>query len=282
MFDFFKRKKKDPLHELKGLLGSYEVQSFPTAVMSALSLLNDPESSMPEIASQVESDPGMHLKVLRMVNSAGFGLMKKVSNINHAVTIMGRSRLEALILSFAVSESLPTQVEGLEMSVFWTTAARRGSLARMLAKELHAATQAESFTAALLQDLAIPLIVKAKKEEYMDVFQRWHQDPQADLAELELEQFGYCHTGIGGLMAEDWELPDYLVQAIAGHHDLSSQSPAEPAVRLVSLIKYYPEDDGSGRFKEAAHGEFGIDLTVLDEMLAQSQIEAEAFARDMH
>ncbi len=280
MFHFFRRKKKkDPREELKDLLGSFELPCFPNAAMNVLSMLRDPETPLTEIAAEIELDPGMHLKILRMVNSAGFGLAQKVSNLHHAVTIMGRSRLESLVLTFAVSQTMPPKIECMKMAEFWLGSARRACLARILAQDMHAATQAEAFTAGLLQDMAIPVIAQAKQKIYKGLIRKWHADPEADLAAMERELFGYDHAAVGGLMAEDWGLPDYLVNAIAGHHDLTKDSPAEPAVRLVSRLKYFEHDDGVEQLLQHAEQDYGLSRAKVTAMLAEAFEHARQFAK---
>ena len=278
MFDFFKRKKKDPKNELKTLLGDYELQSFPTAVMNVLGMLRDPHSEVKDIADQIQMDPGMNIKILRLVNSAAFGLVTKVSNIHHAVTILGRSRLESMLLTYAVSTTIPPKLDCMEVSRFWLASARRACLAKHIALHLHAATQAESFTSALLQDMAIPLLSEGKSQLYKDLLKKWHADQEADIDFMERELFGYDHPSIGALVAEGWGLPEYLIHAIAGHHDLSQQSSAEPAVRLVSLIRYFDEDDGTDRLLKTAEKDFGISMNMMKEMISKAFAEAEQFA----
>ena len=278
MFNFFKRSQKDPKEELKGLLGEYELQSFPEAVMNVLGLLRDPHSEIKDIADQIQMDPGMNIKILRLVNSAALSLVTKVSNLHHAVTILGRSRLESMLLTYAVATTIPHTLGCMDASRFWLAAARRACLAKHVALHLHAATQAESFTAALLQDLAIPLISKGKKEIYNDLLEDWHSDIEADIDALERELFGYDHPAIGALVAEEWGLPEYLINAIAGHHDLSAQSSAEPGVRLVSLVRYFDEDDGTERLLKTAEKDFNIGRNMMEEMISKAFAEAEQFA----
>ena len=278
MFDFFKRKKKDPKNELKTLLGDYELQSFPTAVMNVLGMLRDPHSEVKDITDQIQMDPGMNIKILRLVNSAAFGLVTKVSNIHHAVTILGRSRLESMLLTYAVSTTIPPKLDCMEVSRFWLASARRACLAKHIALHLHAATQAESFTSALLQDMAIPLLSEGKSQPYKDLLKKWHADQEADIDFMERELLGYDHPSIGALVAESWGLPEYLIHAIAGHHDLSQQSSSEPAVRLVSLIRYFDEDDGTDRLLKTAEKDFGISMNMMKEMISKAFAEAEQFA----
>jgi HD-like signal output (HDOD) protein len=278
MFNFFKRKQKDPKEELKALLGDYELQSFPAAVMNVLGMLRDPHSEVKDIADQIQMDPGMNIKLLRLVNSAGFGLATKVSNLHHAVTLLGRSRLESVLLTYAVATTIPPKLGCMDVSRFWLASARRACLAKHIALHLHAATQAESFTAALLQDLAIPLISEKKRQPYKDLLNKWHEDMEADIHVMEQALLGYDHPTIGALVAEGWGLPEYLIHAIAGHHDLSEQSSAEPAVRLVSLVRYFDEDDGTERLLKIAEKDFGIGMNMMEEMISKAFAEAEQFA----
>jgi HD-like signal output (HDOD) protein len=277
MFNFFQR-KQDPKGELKALLGDYALQSFPAVVMNVLGTLRDPHSEIKDIADQIQMDPGMNIKILQLVNSAAFGLRTKISNLHHAVTILGRSRLESMLLTYAVATTIPPKLSCMDISRFWLAAARRACLAKHIAQHLHAATQAESFTAALLQDMAIPLISEAKGEVYKELLIQWHADKVANIDALEREQFGYDHPAIGALVAEGWGLPEYLIHAIAGHHDLSEQSFAEPAVRMVSLVRYFDEDDGTERLLETAEKDFGIGRNMMEEMITKAFSEAEQFA----
>ena len=279
MISLFKKKRHDPLAELRGLLGNFELGSFSSSVMNVLDLLRDPESTMAEIAAPIEMDPGMHVKVLRLVNSVGFGLVKKVSNLQHAVTIMGRSKLESMVLTFAVSETLPISMEFMAMSDFWTGSARRACLARLLAQHMHAATHAESFTAGLFQDIGIPVIAGIKGRAYGELIDQWHEQEETDLAEMEKERFGYDHPTVGSLIAEHWGLPEYLVNAVAGHHDHSNKSKAEPAVQLVSLLKYNGNGVVPRKLQEMAQDDYGIPETIMENLFAQSTADAQGFSR---
>jgi HD-like signal output (HDOD) protein len=275
---FIKRKKKNPKEELKALLDDYELQQLPTAVMNVLGMLRDPHTEIKDIADQIQMDIGMSIKILRLINSAAFALTTKVSNLHHAITMLGRSRLESILLTYAVTTTIPPKLECMEISCFWLASARRACLAKHIALHLHAATQAESFTAALLQDMAIPFISDEKKLIYKDLFSKWHEDKEADIDVMERDLFGYDHPIIGSLFAEKWGLPEYITHAIAGHHDLSDQSSAEPAVRLVSLVRYFDEDDSTERLLKTAEKDVGIGRNMMEEMISKAFAEAEKLA----
>jgi len=278
VFKMFTRKKADPREELRDLLGDYEVPTMPATAIKLLGLLRDPDVPMAEVASGVEMDPGLTVRVLQLINSAAFGLLSEVSNLQHAVSLLGRSRLESLVLAFAAADRIPATMDCMKARQFWGAAARRATLARVLAQHMHAATQAEAFTAGLLQDIAVPLLASKNPDRYADLLERWHAEPDAQLDDLEREYFGHDHATVGALMAEDWGLPEYLVTAIGGHHMGNGERIVEPAVSLVSLLKYHPESDGRQAVATRAEGDFGIDAELINEMMDRSFSDAEQVA----
>ncbi len=270
MFKFLKRKDTRPGEELRSMLGKVKLPSFNITVMNVLQMLRDPDSSMHDIGNQVQVDPGMNVKVLRTVNSAAYGLASKIGNIHHAVSMLGRSRLESIILSVAVRDTLP-DVNSMYINEarFWAVAETRASLARALAGHLHPVTKAEAFTAALLQDMAVPVIISVKKEAYLSVLEKWRVDRESKLHVLEQEAFGYDHALIGGLMAEEWGLPQYLIDALNGHHEESDNSKVEPAVRLVSCLRY-DSDEGIDQVKDKCVSEFDMDVQLAEQIIEEA------------
>ena len=244
MFKIFRKRTKDTKSELESLFGDYELPSFPATIMNVLTALRNPDISFSKVAKLLEVDPGLQVKVLKTVNSAAFGLSRRVGNIHHAVTLLGRSRLETIVLSQAVNGVLPNvNMPFFDIRQFWLFSARRASLARVFAHHLHPATEVESFTAGLLLDMALPILVTLKTKEYETILERWNTDKESDLNELEREHLGYDHSYVGALIAEKWDLPEYIIDAIAGHHSQEKDAEVEPAIELVSHIREDNEDD---------------------------------------
>ncbi len=283
MLSFFRKRKLSPDQVLADSLGAFDLPQFPAAVMKTLKLLRDPDSSFPDIARSIEINPGLVIKVLRTVNSAAFGLKRRVETINQAVSMLGRSRLESLVVAMAVSRALPTAAApGFDSARFWQAAARRASVARSLADILHPQSKSESFVAGLLQDMAIPLLATARSAQYGPVLEHWHRSPGDALESLEQRQFGWTHTTVGASMAGRWELPDQLVTAIGAHHEGEVDEAVGPAVRLVGPIRETEENPGIDSLVEACRSEFGLnpDTTVrnVEEALSQASELARMFA----
>ncbi len=272
------KRKKNPREELKKKLKGFELPYLPKAALLALEAIRDPHTSVPEIARRVAADPGLHLKILRTVNSAAFGLPRQVTNIEHAVALLGRARLESLLLPLAVKEALPPfDAPCLDHTLFWLTAAKRGSFARKFAQVLHPHSSVEAFSAGLLQDVAVPIIIHLSKDNYCPVLETWNTDPDVDVTELERKTFGYDHQDIGHLVAEEWDLPAYLSEAISAHHE----DKVEPAVFLASHLRYSREQNEIEKeiVAEIAKQQFNIPKDQALNMLLRAQKEAEELAR---
>jgi len=278
--NIFRKHKKNQKSELHSLLDNYELPSFSVTIMHVLTSLRDPNFSITEIAKQLEGDPGLHVKVLKTVNSAAFGLSTRVSNLHHAVALLGRSRVETIVLSQAVKNILPAvELPVLNMKQFWLSSAKRASLGRSLAYYLHPATQVESFTAGLLQDMALPVLININSNKYNDILKLWYDEKETNLITLENENFSYNHSMIGALMAEEWGFPDYLIMAISHHHEQNSENQVDTAVRLVSHIKGDDKEDGINIITKICIEEYGMNQDIISELIDNSFKDAEELSQ---
>lgn len=227
-------RKSDPKAQLTDMLEGYELPSFSKVVMEVLQLLRDPDSDMPRIAREVNRDPSLVLAVFKMVNSAAFGLRRRVDDIHQAVTLLGRARLESIVLMQAVRDAQPpVSVSWFDQKQFWQTSAKRATLARHLANRLHPVTATHAFTAGMLQDMGIPVLAATLTQKYSKVASVLARDG-ASIIEVENDLLKFDHQLVGELMAQEWNLPDNLITLISGHHDVTK---VDPAVGLVSLIR---------------------------------------------
>ena len=245
MLELFGRKKARK--RLNAALRGSDPPSFPQGVLDLMRLLRDPDADTGRIAETLAWDPGLVVRVLKMVNSAAFGLSSKVDCVRHAVTVMGRSRLEQLVLGVTVKDNLPkAPARGFEAARFWHAAFFRASVARAIAGAIHPVDQERSFTGALLQDMAVPLLAHARPDDYGEVLEEWHGSEKTELHVLEKSAFGWSHDEIGGHLAVDWELPESLTRLIGVHHqDEVGDRELPPALRLVAVHRETHREHGT-------------------------------------
>ena len=269
----FFRRKKDPAQNLAEALGDADLPSFSSVVFQVLEALRGGEASPKEIGELISSDPGLSLRLLKMANSAAYG-ERRIQSAVHAVVLMGPRPVESLVLSVAVRDSLPLEpARGFVAARFWRSAARRATLAQGLARHLHPATAAMSFTAALLQDMAVPLLAHSQGEVYGELLEKWHEEG-GDLAVLERAVAGWDHAEVAGWLCESWNFPPALTKAISRHHDIDSEG-VPPAVGLVALLGEGKEKPGMDALVETARDRFQLSPEKLRATVERSLQEAE-------
>ena len=247
-----------------------KLPSFPQITMTALQKARDMESSLTELGDLLATDPGLSVSIMKTVNSAAFGGRHRVRNIHHAVSLLGRNEIESMLIAAAVAGALPTAgIQGFDPGRFWAASAKRAATARALAQHIDPSQASESFTSALLQDMAVPLLLEQKGGLYADVVEAWHQG-EMDLAQLERMSFDWDHAVVGASMGEYWQFPEALIHAIGSHHGTDGgQYRALPAVALVACLREVDEPLGTDKLVAAAESQHGISpeatLVVLEE-----------------
>jgi len=282
MFSFFKRRQVDPHAALKAALGEAELPSFPTVVMQALRVIRDPEGTTAAVGAVIASDPALSVQVLQLANSAGAGAGRRIGNVRHAVAMAGMSRVEAIVLAAGVKGALPVgPVMGFEAARFWRASARRAATAKALAIRLHPAQAVESFTAALLQDMAVPVLSHRRGDTYGELLEAWHGG-EASLESMERERFGWDHGEVATWLCASWSLPESLASAIGGHHGGDAAEDCPAAVELVGHLRETTERSGAEQLVEAARERFGLPpdecLAAVNEGVREGDALARLFA----
>lgn len=284
MKNWFRRSKDDSRAALREALAGKEPPTFQAGVASLLADIRNPDTPNQHIVHQLESHPALVVGVLRMVNSAAFGMGRQIDTLDHAVALLGRSALELFVLGQMAREALPLPVApGFDARRFWTSSFARAGLARTLSDRLHPAEGPRCFVAGLLQDMAVPLAASARPQEYGKALEAWHASPEVNLSDIEQELLGWTHEELGAHLGVVWELPDSLVQIIGDHHAApdgksSGDEPGLPAVRLVSTYRETLREFGLEVLVEQARSRFELDPDWVLEAVANSEKEAKQLA----
>ena len=277
MFSFF---KADPQKKIKQILKGYELPSFPAVIMQILQKIRSPYSSASSIAESLSLDPGLSVKLLGIANSAAFSPTKKVENLTQAIALVGISQLESMVLGVGVAKGMPKQnCQWHDPGEFWLTSARRAILASDLSRLLCPAKESECFTAAFLQDMALPFLACHRSDDYDPILEKWHVEG-GDLAELEKEQLDWDHAEVASWICAQWGLPENIAASIRGHH--GAEVPDFQALGPVRLVAILREDDANSGIDEliaAAVNDYGLDEETIREMIPPAFEKAKELAK---
>ncbi|QDU63426.1 HDOD domain protein [Planctomycetes bacterium Pan216] len=165
------------------------------------------------------SDAGLSAKLLKLVNSSYYGLRRSISSVDRAAQMLGQKTFRCLALGLAVAGSLPKpSIEPFDGDLFWRDNITRALFGKGMAHLAKTYVSDEVFSSAMLQNMAIPLLLHVRGADYCRLLER-HRDEGTPLYFLETEQYGWNHAQLGGWIADKWQFPPSIVGAICGHHD---------------------------------------------------------------
>lgn len=206
---------------LKKLVSQITVlPSLPSLYLEIVEALNSPEVSLHKIGDIISKDIGMTAKILQLVNSAFFGLPRRISNPRQAVTLLGLDLVKTLVLSINIFQQFDQKrISTIILKDLWQHSFHTAVMAKNIA-------QAESqdqkiiddaFTGGLLHDLGKPILLMNFPDQCKQI-EEWKQQRQISSWEAEKEIIGTEHAIIGAYLLRLWGLPDSVVEAVAFHH----------------------------------------------------------------
>lgn len=214
-----------------------QLYSLPTVAMKVLDLTDDPRTDVPALKACLENDPALTGKILRVVNSSVFGFSREISDLNQALALLGTKPLRLLVLGFSLPEGLFEHVEADVLSRYWRHTLTCAAAARQLAGCLHYPSPDEAFTAGLLRNLGLLVLVQQLGATFCSFLTTLYAK-RADIPAWEERALGFHHVQLTARLLERWALPQVLVDAVR----LSIEPPdgaataAAPAVRLACIV----------------------------------------------
>jgi len=204
--------------------GVRDLVSLPEAYLKIQSLLRDPDSSIDDFARSIQNDPALTARVLRVANSAFFGVSRKVETVTLAINLMGVSRLHDIVLATSVISTfngLP--VREISMPVFWQRSIHAGILARMLAQRCAIFDSERLFVAGLLHDIG-HLVMYVQMPEQALAAARHGGETGQSVAQAEQQQLGFHYGDVGAELLKLWMFPESL-QTVCRWHDNPAAAP---------------------------------------------------------
>ena len=202
-----------------------KVKSFPTmpgAGAKMLALLEEPDTVVSEIEEILRYDPGLTANILKLANSAYFGIPSKVGSLKQAVILLGLKRLMQLVVASCVSAVMDKSVAGYDLPAgdLWRHSVAVSIAAEALVKDKKRVGSEDVFTLALLHDVGKLVLGAFVKEELEAIKRLAAKGVPFVVAENMI--LGTDHAEIGARILTHWNLPSDVVNAVRWHHDPDS------------------------------------------------------------
>jgi HD-like signal output (HDOD) protein len=213
--------------------------TLPAIVTRVMHIVNDPSSSASDVAFVVGQDLALSAKILRLANSAFYGVPRTITSINNAVVILGLKVINTIVLSLTVFDLFPHEKKSslFNRTAFWRHSTSCALMCRFLAERMKKFVlfdAEEAFCAGLLHDIGKVVMEQYLHEDFHKALKHAKQH-RVPLFEAEQETLGYAHTDVAQWLTSGWQLPVELQLPLVYHHDPQH---ATDCADIVALCHY--------------------------------------------
>lgn len=264
----------------KALSGLGEIATLPEVTVKIIEIVEDARSTARDLHEVIKHDPALSAKVLKVVNSAFYGLPGQIASVDRAIILLGLSAVKNIAIATSIARLFKGGriSEGFTATDLWRHSLAVGVACRLLAKKTHYPVQPdELFVAGLIHDMGILVERQAFPEKLTEVISAYSKQG-GDFLELENAIIGANHQQFGGGLTTRWKFPRHLRAACGFHHNPDALS-AE-LQKLGNVVKiadvlccqeklgfFYTHE--KGQITDAMLEDIGISREQLDETRAE-------------
>jgi HD-like signal output (HDOD) protein len=209
------------------------IPTLPAYVFELSALLSTIPVDLKRVCRVIRTDPSLTAQVIRLCNSALLGLREGVSNIEHAVILLGMERLRTLVLTCSLVECVGNCLSPTELQSFWQHSLLTATLSARSALCLRYPEVEQAYLAGLLHDVGVlPLLILALRSKEPNVAPGtilWGES-----LESERKQFGIDHCSVGKCIGLSWNFSAELIDVLEHHH---RPQEARQNVVLVEIVR---------------------------------------------
>lgn len=211
--------------ELERLLRGVEIPPCPAILSRLQKEIVSPNASLSAVGTLINSDVALAGSVLKVANSAAFGLSRKVTTIQQALPVLGMRTLGNLVAGVALRNALGSHPR---LDRFWDSTLRIAHLCGRLTKEFRGVPADTAYNFGLFHDCGIGVLM-GRIPDYRDTLQLANITYDRPFTAVEEERHATHHAAIGYLLCRSWGLPDEISTATLLHHDMSVFEPGADA-----------------------------------------------------
>jgi HD-like signal output (HDOD) protein len=253
-----------------------KMPSVPDVIMRLSRMLEDPNVTAEELGRVIQLDTKLTAQLLKISNSAYYGLNRKIMSMKEAVAILGIKALKSLIYAILSNKMLMTDLKGYGQldGALWYNALAGATYAKHLSTYFSYPEPDTAFTASILRDLG-KIVLNAHVEGGFEAIELEAMNRRIGFQEAEEEILGFSHTQLGEHIAIKWQFPERLVNTIRYHHtpSLSPQSIPKNDQLLLAIVHLA---DGLSMMMGAGVGSDGLMYPLDVAYLNRCGIETDA------
>ena len=212
------------------------IATLPEVTLKIIQLVEDPESTAQDLNNVITNDPALGARILKVVNSAFYGLPGQIGSINRAIVLLGLNAVK----NIAIAASLAKLFRGGQIAPsfnardLWMNSIAVATATRLLAKKANIGLPDEAFLAGLIHDLGIMVEMQANRSKFVETIELLDANENMTLREAELQTLGATHEQFGQALCKAWKFPLSFSYVTGFHH--RPDEVASDSRRLVTLV----------------------------------------------
>jgi len=252
---------------------------MPEVAFEVIRIADQAESSALKVANTLSRDPSLSARVLRLANSAFYGMSQEVSSVQDSVIVLGMRTTKSLSL---VAASFPwlhiaLKGKGLKPELLWNHCISCAHFSKTIAKKIDGVDAELAFCIALLHDMGTVALYLTLEAEFNQLI-RAAKESEVPFDQMERELLSFDHAELGAALAESWNLPKIYSQAIRYHHRPSVLEESDTLADILHVADILVRTRGiseglDGAFylrDEGAFERLGFEEELLEEWLDET------------
>ncbi len=245
--------------------------SLPEIYYRIKQMIDDPTSTIDDVAEIVVEDPNIVARLLHLANSAFFGFATKIESVQRAISIMGLAHLNNLVLAISVTKAFKgINSELINMKDFWIHSVYTASLAKIIARHCNVLDSERLFVCGMLHDIGHLVIYTALPTHVENVLERASAEHKP-LRIVEKEMLGFDYAEVGGALLQFWQLPASISLPVLYHTQMDVDSDFTMDIAIVHLANLVALKDPYKKTPFAAPESDDRTLQLLD--LEEEQLD---------
>lgn len=217
-----------------------EIATLPEVTVKIIQIVENPKSTARDLHDVIKNDPALSARILKVVNSAFYGLPGQISSIDRAIVLLGLSAVKNIAIAASMTHlfNAGANIDGFSGAEVWRHSICVGVASRLLSSAQGRPTVEESFLAGLICDLGLLVERQVFGKQLGEIIARM-QSEGGDFCMMEREMLGADHQDFGMALAAKWRFPQVLCTTIGYHHrplDLAANNRELPAIVHVADI----------------------------------------------
>ncbi len=208
------------INEIQGVLARIDnLPTLPIVASELIRILGNSNTSMSQISELMNNDQSITARVLKIANSAYYGIRNRVDTLRTALVILGVNEITNIVIGVSLMKVFDTEGEKLfDHQSFWKHSIYTAHLSRWLSRKLLIPFHGEEFTAGLIHDIGKIILDQYFHPEFVNVRKYMELFPQDQEHEIEQKVLGATHMELGYWLADRWKIPGHIQSAILYHH----------------------------------------------------------------